>query len=154
MSVVPSLLVLLFIHTADLCRTLKPVKNHVLIGHVIKTMQESSFEICTYHCELDDKCFSVNIYTKTRKCEINYGSKEMFPGDFKERRDTLYVHNIRKDTRDPCARLYCLHGGSCYPLPQPYCVCPAGFVGSKCQNLSKLKFSFVPRSLLSACIST
>ncbi|KAJ7376995.1 hypothetical protein OS493_031268 [Desmophyllum pertusum] len=74
MSVVPSLLVLLFIHTADLCRTLKPVKNHVLIGHVIKTMQESSFEICTYHCELDDKCFSVNIYTKTRKCEINYGT--------------------------------------------------------------------------------
>lgn len=141
MPVVTSLLLLLAIHTADLCRTVKPVKHHKLISHVINTLQETSFEICTYRCELDVKCFSVNFYTKTRRCEFNYGSKEMFPGDFKESRNTLYVPNIRKDTRDPCTRLYCLHGGTCHPLPQPNCVCPAGFAGPTCQNISKLKLS-------------
>ncbi len=142
MPVVLSLFFLPSIHTADLCRTVKPVKHHELINHVINTLQETSFEICTYRCELDAKCFSVNFFTKTGKCEFNYGSKEMFPGDFKASRDTLYVHNIRKDTTDPCAWLNCLHGGTCYPLPRPNCTCPAGFAGSTCQNLSKLKFIF------------
>lgn len=143
MPVVSSLLFLLSIHTADFCQVIKPIKQHELIGHVMKAMQETSFEICTYRCELDVKCFSVNFHTKTGRCEFNYGSKEMFPQDFKESRDTLYIHNIRKDMKDPCRLLYCLHGGSCYPLPQPYCVCNVDFTGSRCQNISKLKLCFV-----------
>ena len=139
-----SLLFLLSIHAADLCQVIEPIKQHELTGHVMKTTQETSFEICTYRCELDFKCYSVNFHTKTRKCSFNYGSKEMFPQDFKKSRDTLYIHNIRKDTKDPCRLLYCLHGGSCYPLPQPYCACTADFAGSRCQNISKLIFSFVP----------
>lgn len=141
MLVVSSLLLLFSIHTADLCKVIKPIKQHELIGHVIKTMQDTSFEMCTYRCELDVTCYSVNFHTNTGRCEFNYGSKEMFPEDFKRSRDTLYIHNIRKDARDPCRLLYCLHGGSCYPLPQPYCVCTADFAGSRCQNISKLKLS-------------
>ncbi|XP_020601275.1 uncharacterized protein LOC110040383 isoform X1 [Orbicella faveolata] len=136
MPVVSSLLFLLSIHTADFCQVIKPIKQHELIGHVMKAMQETSFEICTYRCELDVKCYSVNFHTKTGRCEFNYGSKEMFPQDFKESRDTLYIHNIRKDMKDPCRLLYCLHGGSCYPLPQPYCVCTVDFTGSRCQNIT------------------
>lgn len=136
MLVVSSLLLLFSIHTADLCKVIKPIKQHELIGHVIKTMQDTSFEMCTYRCELDVTCYSVNFHTNTGRCEFNYGSKEMFPEDFKTSRDTLYIHNIRKDAIDPCRLLYCLHGGSCYPLPQPYCVCTADFAGSRCQNIT------------------
>ncbi|XP_022792941.1 uncharacterized protein LOC111331968 [Stylophora pistillata] len=136
MSVFVTILVLLFIHSAETCRAFKPIKNHVLTGQVIKTIRDLNFEKCTYHCELETKCFSVNFYTKINKCELNYGSKEMFPRGFKEEQDALYVHNIRKDIRDPCSALYCLHGGLCYPLPQPYCTCPEGFVGSICQNIT------------------
>ena len=141
MLVVSSLLLLFSIHTVDLCQVIIPIKQHELIGHVMKTMQDTSFEMCTYRCELDVTCYSVNFHTKSGRCEFNYGSKEMFPEDFKASRDMLYIHNIRKDTRDPCRLLYCLHGGTCYPLPQPYCVCAADFAGSRCQNISKLKLS-------------
>lgn len=103
-QVVPSLLFLLSLHTADLCRTLTPVKNYVLIGHVIKTIPNTSFERCTYYCELDAKCISINFFAKTRDCEFNYASKEMFLHDLKRKEDSIYVHNIRKDSReiDPC----------------------------------------------------
>ena len=137
MSALVTLLVLLTIHSAETCDTFKPIKNYVLTGHVIKTIRDANFEKCTYRCELETKCFSINLYTKTSKCELNYGSKEMFPSDFKEELDALYIHNIRKDTGDPCNALYCLHGGSCHPFPQPNCMCPVGFVGSICQNISK-----------------
>ena len=143
MLVVSSLLFLISIHTADLCQVIKPIKQHELIGHVMKTIQDSSFEMCTYRCELDVKCYSVNFQIKTGRCELNKGTKEMFAQDFKESRDMLYIHNIRKDTKDPCRLLYCLHGGSCYPLPQPYCVCTADFAGSRCQNISKLRLNLV-----------
>ena len=143
MPLLSSLLFLVSIHSAELCQVIEPIKQHELIGHVIKTMQETSFELCTYRCELELKCYSVNFHTKSNRCEFNYGSKEMFPQDFKESRDTLYIHNIRKDTKDPCRLLYCLHGGSCYPLPRPYCVCTADFAGSRCQNISELKRGLV-----------
>ncbi|XP_058965535.2 uncharacterized protein [Pocillopora verrucosa] len=136
MSALVTLLVLLTIHSAETCDTFKPIKNYVLTGHVIKTIRDANFEKCTYRCELETKCFSINLYTKTSKCELNYGSKEMFPSDFKEELDALYIHNIRKDTGDPCNALYCLHGGSCHPFPQPNCMCPVGFVGSICQNIT------------------
>lgn len=89
MSVVSSLLFLLSVHTADLCQIIEPIKQHKLIGHVVKTMQETSFEICTYRCELDVRCYNVNFHRKTGRCEFNYGSKEMFPEDFKESPDAL-----------------------------------------------------------------
>ena len=143
MPLVSSLLFLLSIHSAELCQVIEPIKQHELIGHVMKTMHETSFELCTYRCELELNCYSVNFHTKTNRCEFNYGSKEMFPQDFKESRDTLYIHNIRKDAKDPCSLLYCLHGGSCYPLPRPKCVCTADFTGLRCQNISKLKRGLV-----------
>lgn len=135
-QVVPSLLFLLSLHTADLCRTLTPVKNYVLIGHVIKTIPNTSFERCTYYCELDAKCISINFFAKTRDCEFNYASKEMFLHDLKRKEDSIYVHNIRKDSReiDPCKWLNCRNGASCQPLPQPSCTCLTGFKGPTCQS--------------------
>ena len=134
---VPSVLVLLFLHTAELCRILEPVQNHELVGHVIKTIPNTSFEKCTYRCELDTKCISVNYFSKIRKCEFNCASKEMFPGNLKKKKDSLYVNNIRKENTeiDPCQWLLtCMHGGSCHPLPRPWCACPTGFNGSTCQS--------------------
>lgn len=94
-----SFLILLTLHAADLCRILKPVKSHVLVGHVTKTIPNSSFEKCTYYCELDTKCISVNYFIQDGKCEFNNASKEMFPCDLKEKEDAIYVQNIRKDDR-------------------------------------------------------
>ncbi|KAH9492989.1 hypothetical protein Btru_022858 [Bulinus truncatus] len=37
-------------------------------------------------------------------------------------------------SRNPCANYTCLNGGSCTsPLDYPYCVCPPGFNGTKCE---------------------
>ena len=133
---VTSFFVLLPFPTADLCRTLKPVVNHVLTGHVIKSIPDSSFEKCTYHCELDAKCISVNFFTKDKECELNKASKEMFPRDLKEKKGSIYVQNIRKDSIeiDPCKWLNCQHGSSCHPLPKPRCACLTGFKGPTCQS--------------------
>ena len=136
MLLATSYLILITLHTADLCRILKPVKSHVLVGHVIKNKPNSSFEKCTYYCELDTKCISVNYFIQDGKCEFNNASKEMFPYDLKEKKDAIYVQNIRKDDReiDPCKWLKCQHGGSCHLLPKPWCACLAGFKGSTCQS--------------------
>ena len=115
-----------------------PFKNRALLGHVLETKEDLSFEVCTYQCEVEDKCFSVNFRTKSRKCELNFASKEMFPKDLVEEKNSLYIHNIRKERTDACQELSCRNGGSCYPLPRPRCLCPVAFQGPTCESTCKL----------------
>ena len=131
-----SLLAILSFQTAEPCRFLEPVSHHKLVGHVMRTIPGICFEKCTYYCELNIKCISVNYLTKAKECELNYASKEMFPSSFEKTTDSLYANNIRKENNDidPCRSLTCLHGGSCYPLPKPWCSCLDGFNGSTCQS--------------------
>ena len=130
------LLAILSFQIAEPCRFLEPVSDYKLVGHVIRTIPGICFEKCTYYCELNIKCISVNYLTKAKECELNYASKEMFPSSFAKTTDSLYVNNIRKENNDidPCRSLTCLHGGSCYPLPKPWCSCLDGFNGSTCQS--------------------
>ncbi|XP_074633814.1 lactadherin-like [Acropora palmata] len=116
------------------CRTSFSNKDHVLIGHVMRTLKSKSFEKCTFSCELDSRCFSVNYFLWDKTCELNNASANSSPGHLVSRKGVVCIDMvIRKD--DPCVSMRCGNGGTCVVSSKVQCNCVQGFIGPRCENL-------------------
>jgi len=115
------------------CRSSFSFTDHVLTGHVIRTLNHKSFESCTFSCELEPQCFSVNYIPLHKTCQLNNATKEYFPGDFVTQKGAFYMGMVIR-SYDPCTSMRCENGGSCVSSPSPKCSCPQGFSGPRCES--------------------
>lgn len=79
--------------TADSSHCLTSVSDtdHVLARHVMRTLNHKSFESCTFSCELEPQCFSVNYISLRKTCQLNDATKEYFPGDLMKQKGAFYM---------------------------------------------------------------
>lgn len=124
------------------CRTSFSNKDHVLIGHVMRTLKGKSFEKCTFSCELDSRCFSVNYFLWDKTCELNNASGNSSPGHLVSRKGVVCIDMvIRKD--DPCVSMRCGNGGTCVvssKVQEVQCNCVQGFIGPRCESMNIYRF--------------
>ena len=116
------------------CRASFSNMDHVLISHVIRTLENKSFESCTFSCELEPQCFSVNYFASTKTCELNNVSKEYFPGDFTRRKGAFYMEMVIRKYH-PCWSMDCENGGTCVSSRVVMCKCLKGFSGLRCESM-------------------
>ena len=126
---------------SKICRASFPQPDYALLKHVIRTSKADTFEGCTYSCELEPQCFSVNYVPLQKTCDLNQATREFFSGDFVKRKGAIYIDMVTRKY-DPCVGMHCLNGGICNTSPSAYCACPAGFTGLHCEG--KICFDVVP----------
>ncbi|XP_022792931.1 lactadherin-like [Stylophora pistillata] len=126
---------------SNVCSSSVPDIDYVLTGHVIRTLKLKTFESCTFSCEIEPKCFSINYVSSQGTCELNRATKDFFPGDVVKQNGAFYldmvVRQFHRD-RDPCESMRCENGGTCVVSPTLKCNCPDGYTGLRCQNLQQL----------------
>ena len=115
------------------CRGSFSHKDHVLDGHVIRTLKNKRFESCTFSCELESHCFSVNYIASHKTCQLNNVSKDFFPGDFVLRKGAIYIDMVIREYH-PCMSMRCENGGTCVARPSVMCKCLDGFSGLRCES--------------------
>ena len=126
---------------ASECRTRFSVTDHVLTGHVMRTLHHKSFESCTFSCELEPQCFSVNYISLHKTCQLNDATKEYFPGDLVKQNGAFYMGMVIR-SYNPCTSMRCENGGTCVLSSTGLkCKCLEGFSGLRCQ--SKRVFNFI-----------
>jgi len=122
------------------CRSSFSDTDHILTGHVIRTLNHKSFESCTFSCELEPQCFSVNYISVHKTCQLNDATKEYFPGDLVTQKGAFYMGMVIR-SYNPCTSMRCENGGTCVSSPSVACKCLKGFSGLRCE--SKNIFSFL-----------
>lgn len=115
------------------CRASVSYKNHALVGHALQTLKNKRFESCTYSCELDLQCFSVNYVPTLKTCQLNNASKGFLPGDFVKQKGTIYMEMVIREYH-PCNSMRCENGGTCVTRPTVMCRCHARFSGLHCES--------------------
>ena len=115
------------------CRVSFSDTDHVLTGHLIRTLNHKSFESCTFSCELEPQCFSVNYISLHKTCQLNDATKEYFPGDLVTHKGAFYMGMVIR-SYNPCASMRCENGGTCISSPSLKCNCPQGFSGPRCES--------------------
>jgi len=121
--------------TADSSRCLTSFSDtdHVLTGHVMRTLYHKTFESCTFSCELEPQCFSVNYISFHKTCQLNDATKEYFPGDLVKQKGSFYMGMVIR-SYNPCASMRCENGGTCVLSPSLECKCLKGFSGPRCES--------------------
>ena len=115
------------------CLTSFSDSDHVLAGHVMRTLNHKSFESCTFSCELEPQCFSVNYISLHKTCQLNDATKEYFPGDLVKQKGAFYMSMVARSYH-PCASMRCENGGTCVSSPSLKCKCLKGYSGLHCEN--------------------
>ena len=115
------------------CRSSFSVTDHVLTSHVMRILNHKSFESCTFSCELEPQCFSVNYISLHKTCQLNDATKEYFPGDLVKKKGAFYMGMVTRSYH-PCASMRCENGGTCVLSPSLKCKCLKGFSGIRCQS--------------------
>ncbi len=115
------------------CRTSFSVKDRALTGHVIRTLNHKTFESCTFSCELEPQCYSVNYNSLHKTCQLNNAAKEYFPGDLVQQKGAFYMGMVVR-SYNPCESMRCENGGTCVSSPSLKCKCPKGFSGLRCEG--------------------
>ena len=119
------------------CRTSFSDTGHVLTGHVMRTLSHNTFESCTFSCELEPQCFSVNYISLHKTCQLNDATKKYFPGDLVKQKGAFYMGMVIR-SYDPCVSMRCENGGTCFRSPSLKCKCLKGFRGLRCESKSIL----------------
>ena len=120
---------------SSICRTSFSVTDHVLSGHVMRTLNHKSFESCTFSCELELQCFSVNYISLHKTCQLNNATKEYFPGDLVKQKGAFYMGMVIR-SYNPCTSMRCENGGTCVLSPSFKCKCLEGFSGLHCESMN------------------
>ena len=115
------------------CRSSFSVTDHVLNGHVMRTLNHKTFESCTFSCELEPQCFSVNFISLHKTCQLNDAIKEYFPGDLVKQKGSFYMGMVIRSYH-PCLSMRCKNGGTCVTSPSLKCICLQGFSGLRCER--------------------
>lgn len=75
---------------ADQCKTTSAVPGHSLIKHVIKKVPAKDYERCTFACEQQSGCYSVNFISVDKTCELNNATRYWAPWSFITKESSLY----------------------------------------------------------------
>ena len=122
---------------SNVCRSSFPDTNHVLTGHVIRTLNHKTFESCTFSCEIEPKCFSINFMPSRGTCQLNRATKDFFPKDVMKQKGAVYLDMVIRQyyhDRDTCESMPCENGGTCVTGPTLKCNCLDGYTGRRCQS--------------------
>ena len=115
------------------CRVGSSNQGQALVGHLIRTLEKKTFESCTFSCELEPQCFSVNYMASNKTCELNNASKDYFPDDLVSRKEAFYMEMVIR-VYQPCGNMPCENGGTCVVSPSVHCKCLQGFSGLRCES--------------------
>ena len=87
------------------CRTTKSLSDYVLSGHTYKTTTGVTFERCTFNCEMDERCLSINYLPSTRICEYNNQTLELGSLNMVRREEWFYTSSAVRGPacNGPCA---------------------------------------------------
>lgn len=85
------------------CRLTRALSDHVLSGHTFKTIQGTTLERCTFHCEMEENCLSINYLSSTRTCEYNNKNLELSSFDMRKKNHWVYIGSVVRN------RPYSLH---------------------------------------------
>lgn len=119
------------------CPTRFSEPGRILTGHVIYTLQRKTFESCTFSCELEWLCHSVNYFLLHKTCELNNATRDVFPEDIVEQSGVVHV-SVVIHFHDPCTSMRCENGGKCISNPTLKCQCLDGFSGLRCESKNLL----------------
>ena len=132
------------------CRTTRPVKDHVLTGYVITSLEGKRLDSCVFACELTENCFSINYYIALRKCELNKKTAQWYLSDLLPRSGAVYLNMVVRDYT-PCEDRNPPCAGKCVAIPGSLatrCVCELG--NAACKDDCKFESQFT--SLVITCI--
>ena len=129
------------------CRVSFSNQGHVLVGHVIRTLEKKTFESCTFSCELEPQCYSINYVASRKTCELNNASKDYFPDDLISRKGAFYMEMVIR-VYQPCGSMRCENGGTCVISPSVHCKCLPGFGGLRCESMNIFIFLSVATRFL------
>ena len=115
------------------CRTSFSDTDHILTGHVIRTLKHKTFESCTFSCELEPQCFSVNYILLHKTCHLNNATKKYFPDDLVKQKGAVYMDMVVR-SYNPCESMRCENGGTCVISPSLECRCHKGYIGRHCES--------------------
>ena len=124
------------------CRFSFSGTDRVLTGHVMRTLNHKTFESCTFSCELEPQCFSVNYMSLHKTCQLNNATKEYFPGDLVKQKRAFYMGMVTR-SYNPCESMRCDNGGTCVSSPSLKCKCIGGFTGLRCESKNIFILSYV-----------
>ncbi|KAL9963454.1 hypothetical protein ACROYT_G026965 [Oculina patagonica] len=99
----------------------------------MRTLNHKTFESCTFSCELEPQCFSVNYISLHKTCQLNNATKEYFPGDLVKQKGAFYMGMVVR-SYNPCESMRCENGGICVSSPSLKCECPKRFIGLHCET--------------------
>ena len=108
--------------------------DHILTGHVMRTLQHKTFESCTFSCELEPQCFSVNYMSLHKTCQMNNATRDFFPEDMVKQKEAVYIGMVITRRFNLCESMRCENGGTCVNSPSLKCKCRDGFSGLHCES--------------------
>ena len=135
------------------CRASFSNTDRILTGHVMRTLNHKTFESCTFSCEREPQCFSVNYMSLHKTCQLNNATKEYFPGDVVKQTGAFYMGMVVR-SYDPCESMRCDNGGTCVSSPSLKCKCVGGFTGLHCEGRNNFPQMNRKRNLISLCLLT
>ena len=98
------------------CRTSFADTNHILTGHVMRTLNHKTFKSCTFSCEPEPQCFGVNYISLHKACQLNNATRKYFPDGFVKQKGAFYLDMVVR-RYNVSVSMRCENRGTCVNSP-------------------------------------
>ena len=121
-------------------RSTQALLGYALVGHTYRQTTSRDVERCTFLCESEHACYSVNYNKESKLCELNRHGTFWFPEALVRLDNSIYVASVVRD-EDPCLSMPCYHGGTCVVdramMAFKRCQCLPDFTSRYCEGMCR-----------------